>query len=152
MRGPVGYHVSTYNLFQNYKLQKFLILLIVKPARLHFARTARALARRCLACRAQRGPLGVLPKAKRPRGRNVRQARPYGTLHERGDLSEFLAARTCASCWLDNIAQCPGGSSKSYLTCCPLVCFSDPSVSHSFSRTLKFTCTNQILMLSNIRY
>ena len=32
-------------------------------------------------------------------------ARPYGTLHtrvcERGDLSEFLAARTCASCWLD---------------------------------------------------
>ena len=26
------------------------------------------LARRCLACRAQRGPLGVLPKAKRPRG------------------------------------------------------------------------------------
>ena len=29
------------------------------------------IARRCLACRAQRGPLGVLPKAKRPRG--VRQ-------------------------------------------------------------------------------
>ena len=39
-------------------------------------------------------------------------ARPYGTLQvhtgryirdvcERGDLSEFLAARTCASCWLD---------------------------------------------------
>ena len=26
------------------------------------------IARRCLACRAQRGPLGVLPKAKRPRG------------------------------------------------------------------------------------
>ena len=29
---------------------------------------ARMVARRCLACRAQRGPLGVLPKAKRPRG------------------------------------------------------------------------------------
>ena len=28
--------------------------------------------------------------------------------YERGDLSEFLAARTCASCWLDNpeIASC----------------------------------------------
>ena len=26
------------------------------------------IARRCLACRVQRGPLGVLPKAKRPRG------------------------------------------------------------------------------------
>ena len=30
---------------------------------------------------------------------------PYGTLLcERGDLSEFLAARTCASCWLDKVA------------------------------------------------
>ena len=43
------------------------------------------LARRCLDCRAQRGPLGVLPKAKRPRGafnmkhfgRNVRQVLYY---------------------------------------------------------------------------
>ena len=43
---------------------------IVKPARLHFARTARALTGRYMC--------------------------------ERGDLSEFLAARTCASCWLDN--------------------------------------------------
>ena len=43
------------------------------------------LARRCLACRAQRGPLGVLPKAKRPRGAleyriyfglNMRQLQP----------------------------------------------------------------------------
>ena len=42
---------------------------IVKPARLHFARTARALTGRYMC--------------------------------ERGDLSEFLAARTCASCWLD---------------------------------------------------
>ena len=25
---------------------------------------------------------------------------------ERGDLSEFLAARTCASCWLDNCLAC----------------------------------------------
>ena len=36
-------------------------------------------ARRCLACRAQRGPLGVLPKAKRPRiyfGLNMRQGAP----------------------------------------------------------------------------
>ena len=30
--------------------------------------TQKPIARRCLACRAQRGPLGVLPKAKRPRG------------------------------------------------------------------------------------
>ena len=42
---------------------------LVKPGRLHFARTARALTGRYMC--------------------------------ERGDLSEFLAARTCASCWFD---------------------------------------------------
>ena len=47
---------------------------VVKPARLHFARTARAL----------------------------RDAMCVSYVCERGDLSEFLAARTCASCWLDN--------------------------------------------------
>ena len=51
---------------------------LVKPARLHFARTARALTGR------------------------------YMThVCERGDLSEFLVARTCASCWLiDNVLPC----------------------------------------------
>ena len=48
--------------------------LVVKPARLHFARTARAL----------------------------REA-TYEAC-ERGDLSEFLAARTCASYWFDKAA------------------------------------------------
>ena len=32
----------------------------------------------------------------------VKPARLHFACTERGDLSEFLAARTCASCWLDN--------------------------------------------------
>ena len=46
---------------------------VVKPARLHFARTARALTGRYMC--------------------------------ERGDLSEFLAARTCTSCWIDKLVR-----------------------------------------------
>ena len=55
----------------------------------------RAIARRCLACRAQRGPLGVLPKAKRPRVALTRALRAA----TRGSC--FAAARAaCVSTWL----------------------------------------------------
>ena len=51
------------------------------------------IARRCLACRAQRGPLGVLPKV----GRNVRQALIGGKRRKEprspARLEQFLALR-----------------------------------------------------------
>ena len=105
--------------------------LIVKPARLHFARTARGYPtccplvrfshirehRRCCARRAMRVHLTRCLRTLRARlqstsgtsGGRARRARralvrvtcAHGHGNARGDLSEFLAARTCASCWLD---------------------------------------------------
>ena len=48
-----------------------------------------SVARRCLACRAQRGPLGVLPKAKRPRG----AFETYETFWSQRETTPLVAAR-----------------------------------------------------------
>ena len=61
--------------------------------------TCSCIARRCLAYRAQRGPLGVLSRRQDCISLALR-ARP--TVYGRGVLSEFRAARTCASYWFDN--------------------------------------------------
>ena len=64
-----GGHLKRHLIYDLAALQPRAQRAFVKPARLHFARTARALTGRYMC--------------------------------ERGDLSEFLAARTCASYWLD---------------------------------------------------
>ena len=87
---------------------------LVKPARLHFARTARALHASCpnFEPRAHARLTGLtIPEFVKPArlhfARTARALRDatymYATyVCERGVLSEFRAARTCASYWFDN--------------------------------------------------
>ena len=81
--------------------------MIVKPASLHFARTARALYHARMARRAQhlrcslRRSDYVREANERTTDWITRALRDATYVCERGVLSEFRAARTCASYWVD---------------------------------------------------